>query len=77
MFLILASYLDDTALCFLCAAGGAVGPAAVGRQAASIVHLKLRAHKVCVVGETAALQLGEDENVTPSHIRKTAEGRVL
>lgn len=51
------AHLNRAALRFVLAAGGAVGPAAAGRQV-TVVH-----HKVGVVSETAALQLEEDGNI--------------
>lgn len=53
------SHLHTAALGLSRAAGGAVGPAAAGRQNASVLLLELRAHEVGVVGEAAALQLDE------------------
>lgn len=66
------SHLHTTARCLVLAAGGAVGPAAAERQVSCVVDFKLRSHKVCVVGEPAALQLRERDEKTPStHSRKT------
>lgn len=44
-------------------AGGDVRPAAARRQITSVLLLKLGAHKVGVVGETAALELEEGGKV--------------
>lgn len=66
------SHLDVAALGLSRAAGGAVGPAAAGRQNASVL-LELGAHKVGVVGEAAAVQLDEEE----THGRKTLEDSVV
>ena len=51
------SHLHIAALCLGWAAGGAAGPAAVGRHVASVILFKLGAQEVRVVGESAALQL--------------------
>lgn len=67
------SHLDVAALGLSRAAGGAVGPAAAGRQNASVLLLELGAHKVGVVGEAAAVQLDEEE----THGRKTLEDSVV